>query len=52
NALNQSGGYQNQHRVYGQEEKSCPSCKGAQIVRIVQAQRSTFFCPCCQIMQS
>ncbi|QDT92746.1 Formamidopyrimidine-DNA glycosylase [Gimesia algae] len=52
NALNQSGGYQNQHRVYGQEDKSCPSCKGAQIIRIVQAQRSTFYCPCCQVMQS
>lgn len=52
NALNQSGGYQNQHRVYGQEDKKCPSCKGAQIIRIVQAQRSTFFCPCCQVLQS
>tara|TARA_E500000305_G_scaffold111584_1_gene125690 strand:+ start:233892 stop:234740 length:849 start_codon:yes stop_codon:yes gene_type:complete len=52
NALNQSGGYQNQHQVYGQEEKNCPSCKGAQIIRIVQAQRSTFFCPCCQIIPS
>lgn len=51
NALNQSGGYQNQHRVYGQEEQNCPSCRGAQILRIVQAQRSTFYCPCCQIIQ-
>lgn len=48
NALNQSGGYQNHHRVYKQEGNACKSCKGAQIVRIVQAQRSTFYCPCCQ----
>ncbi|WP_298864838.1 DNA-formamidopyrimidine glycosylase [uncultured Gimesia sp.] len=48
NALNQSGSYQNEHRVYGREGKGCPSCKGASIIRTVQAQRSTFFCPCCQ----
>lgn len=48
NALNQSGGYQNKHRVYGREGKDCPSCKGASIIRVVQAQRSTFYCPCCQ----
>lgn len=49
NALNQSGGYQSHHRVYSQEGEICGSCKGAQIVRIVQAQRSTFYCPCCQV---
>ena len=48
NALNQSGSYQNEHRVYGREGKGCPSCKGASIIRTVQAQRSTFYCPCCQ----
>ena len=48
NALNKSGGYQNHHRVYSRESESCPSCQGAQIIRIVQAQRSTFYCPCCQ----
>tara|TARA_R110002095_G_scaffold152237_3_gene132053 strand:- start:20095 stop:20913 length:819 start_codon:yes stop_codon:yes gene_type:complete len=48
NALNQSGSYQNQHRVYSREGEVCSSCKGAEIVRIVQTQRSTFYCPCCQ----
>ncbi|MBD3676362.1 MAG: bifunctional DNA-formamidopyrimidine glycosylase/DNA-(apurinic or apyrimidinic site) lyase [Planctomycetaceae bacterium] len=48
NALNKSGGYQNQHRVYAREGEACPTCEQATIQRIVQAQRSTFFCPCCQ----
>jgi formamidopyrimidine-DNA glycosylase len=47
NALAEQGGYQNHHRVYDRAGKPCPACKG-QIVRIVQAQRSTFFCPTCQ----
>jgi len=48
NALNKSGGYQNQHRVYDREGETCPSCKQASIIRIVQAQRATFFCKKCQ----
>src|SRR4029077_20463859 len=48
NALNQSGGYQNHHRVYDRAGESCTSCGNAAIVRIVQAQRATFFCPACQ----
>jgi formamidopyrimidine-DNA glycosylase len=48
NALNQSGSYQNEHRVYGREGETCPSCNGASVIRTVQAQRSTFYCPCCQ----
>jgi formamidopyrimidine-DNA glycosylase len=49
NALNQEGGYQNHHRVYDKAGLSCPRCGGSsQIVRIVQAQRSTFYCPRCQ----
>ena len=48
NALNQAGGYQNAHRVYDREHESCPTCQGPPIVRIVQAQRSTFFCRVCQ----
>jgi formamidopyrimidine-DNA glycosylase len=49
NALNQEGGYQNLHRVYDRAGDACPRCTdGRQIVRIVQAQRSTFFCPKCQ----
>ncbi|MFH1299642.1 MAG: zinc finger domain-containing protein, partial [Planctomycetota bacterium] len=37
------------HQVYGREGKDCPACKGASIIRMVQAQRSTFYCPCCQV---
>ena len=49
NALNQEGGYQNHHRVYDRAGQRCPRCAdGRQIVRIVQAQRSTFYCPTCQ----
>ncbi len=44
NALNQSGGYQNHHRVYDRQDQICPSCASGRVVRIVQAQRSTFFC--------
>jgi formamidopyrimidine-DNA glycosylase len=48
NVLNQDGGYQNQHRVYGRKGERCRSCGRGRVRRIVQAQRSTFFCPCCQ----
>lgn len=48
NALNQSGGYQNAHRVYAREGEKCPSCDRGTILRIVQSQRSTFYCPMCQ----
>jgi formamidopyrimidine-DNA glycosylase len=47
NALNQSGGYQNHHRVYDRAGKPCVTCNTA-VVRVIQAQRSTFFCPNCQ----
>ena len=47
NALNQSGGYQNEHRVYDRAGEPCQFC-GAKIQRIVQAQRATFFCGKCQ----
>lgn len=47
NALNQSGGYQNHHQVYDRAGQPCLQCK-SKIVRIVQGQRSTFFCPICQ----
>jgi formamidopyrimidine-DNA glycosylase len=46
-ADNRSGQFQLQHRVYGHEGESCRQC-GAAIRRIVQTQRSTFFCPECQ----
>ncbi len=48
NALNKEGGYQNKHSVYDKAGGACPRCTGGVIQRIVQAQRSTFFCPCCQ----
>ncbi len=48
NALNVDGGYQNHHRVYNKEDSPCPRCLKATIQRIVQAQRSTFYCPACQ----
>ena len=48
NALSQSGRYQNEHRVYMREDQSCPTCSRGVIVRLVQAQRSTFYCPKCQ----
>ena len=47
NALNEDGGYQNEHRVYDRAGEACFNC-GAKILRIVQAQRSTFFCKKCQ----
>jgi formamidopyrimidine-DNA glycosylase len=46
-ADNRSGQFQLQHRVYGHEGEPCREC-GTAILRIVQTQRSTFFCPQCQ----
>jgi len=46
-ADNRAGRFQKRHRVYGREGERCTAC-GAEIVRIVQAQRATFFCPACQ----
>ena len=48
NALNQQGGYQHYHQVYDRAGQPCPRCKSELVVRIVQAQRSTFFCRRCQ----
>jgi formamidopyrimidine-DNA glycosylase len=48
NALNQSGGYQKHHRVYDRAGETCRSCRQSAILRIVQAQRATFYCPQCQ----
>ncbi len=42
-----AGQFQLQAGVYGREGKPCPRC-GTPIRRIVQGQRSTFFCPACQ----
>ena len=48
NALNQQGSYQNHHRVYDRAGEHCLTCHEGTIKRIVQAQRSTFFCSRCQ----
>ena len=48
NAKNNPGSYQNAHQVYDRAGEACHQCKRGVIERIVQAQRSTFFCPCCQ----
>lgn len=48
NALNQSGDYQNSHKVYDRAGEVCVTCQVGLIERIVQTQRSTFFCAKCQ----
>jgi formamidopyrimidine-DNA glycosylase len=45
---NRTGNYQLYHRVYQRAGKQCLLCGEGIIERIVQAQRSTFFCPACQ----
>lgn len=42
-----AGQFQTQAGVYGREGEPCLAC-GAPIRRVVQGQRSTFFCPGCQ----
>jgi len=46
-ADDRKGRFQRLHRVYGREGCPCRRCH-TPIERIVQAQRSTFFCPACQ----
>ena len=41
-------GGENPFLVYGKEGERCPRCRRGTIRRVVQAQRSTFFCPRCQ----
>jgi formamidopyrimidine-DNA glycosylase len=41
------GGDEGRWRVYDREGEPCPSC-GARVRRIVNAGRSTYFCPRCQ----
>jgi formamidopyrimidine-DNA glycosylase len=48
NALNNAGSYQHHHRVYDRAGKRCDGCSRHTIQRIVQSQRSTFYCPRCQ----
>ena len=42
-----AGVFQSEAQVYGREGQPCPRC-GAPLRRIVQAQRSTYFCAACQ----
>lgn len=42
-----SGAFQERLAVYDRAEESCPRC-GGPVRRIVQGQRSTYFCPKCQ----
>jgi len=46
-ARGEMGSFQDCLMVYGRQGLECRKC-GAEIQRIVQAQRSTFFCPVCQ----
>ena len=48
NAINGEGKYQNQHLVYDRAGEPCRTCNKGSILRMVQGQRSTFFCPVCQ----
>ncbi|KQW69613.1 bifunctional DNA-formamidopyrimidine glycosylase/DNA-(apurinic or apyrimidinic site) lyase [Methylibium sp. Root1272] len=41
------GAFQNEARVYDREGEPCTACGGV-VRRIVQGQRSTYFCPHCQ----
>jgi formamidopyrimidine-DNA glycosylase len=41
-------GGENPFFVYAREGERCPRCRRGRVVRVVQAQRSTFLCPRCQ----
>jgi formamidopyrimidine-DNA glycosylase len=41
-------GSENPFRVYARAGERCPRCRGHTLARVVQAGRSTFFCPGCQ----
>jgi formamidopyrimidine-DNA glycosylase len=43
----ESGEFYERLRVYDRAEETCPRCGGT-VRRIVQGQRSTYFCPTCQ----
>jgi formamidopyrimidine-DNA glycosylase len=42
-----TGSYQNFLAVYGRGSEPCPRCRTT-VIRLVQQQRSTFYCPHCQ----
>jgi formamidopyrimidine-DNA glycosylase len=43
-----AGGFQNRAQVYGRAGLPCRKCS-TPVRRVVQGQRSTFFCPGCQV---
>jgi formamidopyrimidine-DNA glycosylase len=47
NSHGSPGEFQVNARVYGREGQPCPAC-ATPVRRVVQAQRSTFYCPRCQ----
>lgn len=47
-AADEPGGFQDRHRVYGRADLRCLQCGRGTVCRIIQAQRSTYFCPVCQ----
>ena len=49
---NDPGRYQDRHRVYQRAGEPCRGCGEGRVVRLVQAGRSTFFCPSCQRRRS
>lgn len=48
NVAGESGNFQHQTWVYGREGKICMQCRTGHIQRLVQQQRSTYYCPVCQ----
>ena len=49
NMLQNKGYFQIQHKVYGKQNNECTKCKNL-ITKIVQGQRSTYFCQNCQVI--
>jgi formamidopyrimidine-DNA glycosylase len=47
-ASDEPGDFQQMHRVYDRKGLKCTVCGQGTIRRMVQAQRSTYFCPICQ----
>ncbi len=48
-ARDEPGNFQACHRVYQRAGEKCLQCGKGEILRIIQSQRSTFFCPRCQL---
>ncbi len=49
---NEAGRYRERHRVYQRAGEKCLQCGRGPVVRLIQAGRSTFFCPSCQPRRS